>query len=235
MTPMKQLLFTAALILSSGSVFAQETNTPTEQAKDNTPQTAATQNAVDMPQAAVGDHWSYDIVDDITGAVRANRTWLVTDVSPKDITCRVELAGSSTPESVIIYDPYWDIVRDGGNRWSPHNFGGVQLPLEVGKSWTFKASEIDTKGQVWKKSGQSRVTGKETVVTKAGSFDAFVVETKFVTRNGNDASPKSDFTMKTWYSPVIDHWVKRSTIVSQDGHVVQNDTVELTSYGRRKT
>ncbi len=234
MTQMKPLFVAVALILSSGSVFAEDTNTTTGQAKDNTPETVATQNAVAMPQAAVGDHWSYDIVDDITGAVKENRTWLVTDISPKDITCRVEFAGSSKLESVV-YDTYWDVVRDGGSRWSPHNFGGVQPPLEVGRSWTFKASEIDTKGQVWKKSGQSRVTGKETVVTKAGSFDVFVIETKFVARNGNDSSRKSEFTMKTWYSPAIDHWVKRNTIVSQDGHVVQNDTFELTSYGRRKT
>ena len=233
MTQIKILLVTTALIIFSGSVFAQETNTPKGQAKETT-ETADTQIVV-MPQAAVGDHWSYDIVDNITGGVKESRTWLVTDVSPRDITCREERAGESVPAGVIIYDASWDIVRDGGGRWSPHNFGGVQLPLEVGKSWTFKASEIDTKGQVWKRSGQSRVTGKETVIAKAGSFDTFVVETKYVTRNGNDASRKSDFTVKTWYSPVIDHWVKRSIIMSQDGHVVQNDTVEMTSYGRRKT
>lgn len=234
MTPIKLLLATAALVISGESVFSQETNAPVGQAKTATIGAVDTQS-VAMPQAAVGDHWSYDIVDNITGGIKENRTWLITDVSPKDITCRVELSGASAPESVIIYDAAWDIVKDGGSRWSPHNFGGVQLPLEVGKSWTFKASEIDAKGQVWKKSGESRVTGKETVATKAGSFDAFVLETKYVTRNGNDASRKSDFTIKTWYSLGIDHWVKRSTIMSQDGHVVQNDTVELTSYGRRKT
>ena len=41
-------------------------------------------------------------------------------------------------------------------------------------------------------------------------------------------------TGQTWYAPAIDHWVKRAVITRVDNHLVVNNTLELTEYGRKQ-
>jgi hypothetical protein len=238
MVSMKRMLFVAALVVWSGAAHAQDTAAPAAQATDKKPEAAAPQAATPqaatgMSPAAVGDHWVYDLIDDITGEVKEKRSWLVTDVTPTEITCRTQVVGSDKFGSVM-YDPSWNLLRNGGQRFSPNDGGGIPASLEVNKSWSFQVNRLDPTGQVWKKTGQSHVVSKESITTKAGQFDVYVIETKFVARNTNNPTQKSEITMKLWYSPAINHWVKRSTISSNNGHVVQRDTLELTSYGRKK-
>jgi len=37
----------------------------------------------------------------------------------------------------------------------------------------------------------------------------------------------------TWYAPAINHWVKRTVVSRVDKHLLVNNTIELTEYGRK--
>lgn len=187
-----------------------------------------------MSQIATGDHWSYDLIDEISGEVKRKPTFIITEVTPNNITARTELPGS-TNFGIVVYDLSWNMLKSGPQRFSPNDGSGIQTPLEVNKSWPVRSNRIDSTGQIWKKTGESRVTGKETVTTKAGQFDTFVIETQASAHNNNDYARKTDITVKSWYSPVINHWVKRSSVFRVNGHVLQSETLVLTGYGRKKT
>jgi uncharacterized protein involved in copper resistance len=77
------------------------------------------------------------------------------------------------------------------------------------------------------------VTGKESITTRAGTFDVFKIETSIETRNVNDTTKKYLNEEQIWYAPAVDHWVKRSSVDKTDGRVRNRTVVELVEYGRR--
>ena len=78
------------------------------------------------------------------------------------------------------------------------------------------------------------MTGQELITTKAGKFETAIIETNFSMQNTKDPSRKSETSIRTWYSTDIDHWVKRNTMVRENGRLFQNVTIELTEYGRKQ-
>ena len=81
----------------------------------------------------VGDRWSYDIKDDLTGDLRQAITIVVVDVNDKEITTRDHISGQRSPAN------YGLRSRLGANRRrclevSPSGIG-IRKPLQVGKEW----------------------------------------------------------------------------------------------------
>jgi hypothetical protein len=232
-----RFLLAAMLCLFSGSAFAGDPASiaPSAEAAAKPDDAAAmpSSTAPDMRQIAVGDHWSYDLTDEISGEIKRRTTLTVTEISPNDVTTRTERVGTDAV-GIIIYDNSWNVIRNGSRRFSPNDGSGIELPLQVDKAWNIRSDRIDSTGAIWKKVGQSRVTGKEKIATKAGEFDTFVIETKFSVQNLNDRSRKSEATVQTWFSPDVNRWVKRSTVFRVNGHVLQDYVIELTGYGRKK-
>lgn len=190
--------------------------------------------AANMQDPAVGDHWTYQVTDEISGKLTATRTVLITDLSKNDVTIRFDIVGNGR-SGVIVYDRSWNILSDEAFRYTPNDGTGVRLPLAVNAEWKFTSnSQNSNTGVTFKRSGSAHVIGKETVTTKVGAFDTFIIESKFTERNNRTPSRFSEITQKTWYSPELDHWAKRSLIVRQGGHIIRNDTVELTDFGRKK-
>jgi len=79
------------------------------------------------------------------------------------------------------------------------------------------------------------VTGQESITAKAGTFQTYIIETTQAVRNTKDPTVNSEITIRTWFSPEINHWVKRNTVRRRRGILVRNDTIELTEYGRKST
>ena len=77
------------------------------------------------------------------------------------------------------------------------------------------------------------MVAQESVTTRAGTFDAFKIETSFQIQNANDPTKKIQAVQESWYAPAIDHWVKRSFVSRSEGRVRDKNTVELVEYGRR--
>lgn len=220
---------TFGLLLSASAVLAQTPNPAP------TPAPAATENVDQekMEDPQVGDHWTYEVRDDISGDVKSLLTDTVTDLTDSQISLRITRAGN-TSSGYQTFDRSWNLIKSGIYRYSPSDGTGIRAPLAVGKTWSFKSSDINgTSGLSAKRSGTSKVTAQESLTTQAGTFDTFKIETSIRVQNANNATDKAQVVMQTWYAPSIDHWVKRSIVTRSDGRVRANNTTELVEYGRR--
>ncbi len=221
------LLATISLLASVGLAHAQTPPSPPPAAAEQAP----TRDSMEAPQ--VGDHWTYELRDDITGDLKSITTHTISDVSATEISIRFEVLGKSG-YSYQTYDRSWDIIDTGTWRYTPNDGSGVRMPLAVGKSWTFKSSDSNsTAGLSQKRTGTSKVTAKENVTTRAGTFEAYKIETSIEMRNANDATRKYQFEQQVWYVPEINHWVKRTFVRSSDGQVRDRGALEMVEYGRR--
>lgn len=225
-------------MLYVGGVAAEEAApaAPPLPSEKNGTASASTSNSkpvIAMPDATPGDYWTYEVRDEIGGTVTEVRKVMVTEVTPKEIAMRFTVVGSER-SGPIIYDRGWNVRLSGASKYSPNDGTGVELPLTVGKTWKIKSDEISSaNGFTFKRTGSSRVTGQESITTKGGTFEAFVVETSYSTQNTRDPTRRSEVAARTWYSPDIDHWVKRAVTIRQGGHLMQQIGIELTAYGRK--
>jgi hypothetical protein len=186
-----------------------------------------------MEDAQTGDHWTYELRDEITGDIKSTITNTVTDVSASEISTRVAVLGNAN-SGYQTFNRSWDLTNNGIWRYTPNDGTGIRSPLTVGKTWSFKSTDLNsTAGISWKRSGTSKVVAQESVTTRAGTFDTFKIETSFQIQNANDPTKKVQVVQQVWYAPVIDHWVKRSFVSRSDGRVRDKNTIELVEYGRR--
>jgi hypothetical protein len=225
-------LATIGLLATACALHAQ--TAPTESPPAASSSTAETPDSAEpMEDAQTGDHWTYEVRDEITGDVKSTITNTVTDVSASEIGTRATQLGNGN-FGYQTFDRSWNVTNNGTWRYTPNDGTGIRLPLAVGKSWPFKSTDVNsTAGASWKRSGTSRVVAKESVTTRAGTFDTFKIETSFETQNANDPTKKYQFLQQTWYAPLIDHWVKRSSQSRSEGRVRDKSTAELVEYGRR--
>jgi hypothetical protein len=180
-----------------------------------------------------GDHWTYEFRDDVTGDVKSTITNTVADVSASEISTRTAQLGNPN-SGYETFDRSWNLIDNGIWRYTPNDGGGIRAPLAVGKTWSFKATGLNTTAGVsWRRSGTAKVVAQESVTTRAGTFDTFKIETSVQFQNANDPTKKSQAVFQIWYAPVIDHWVKRSVVTRSDGRVRDKGTIELVEYGRR--
>ncbi|MCK1389732.1 DUF3108 domain-containing protein [Bradyrhizobium sp. 1] len=198
-----------------------------------TPAPVAAKPAIAMEEPRQGDFWTYEVHDEISGKVSAVRKHLVTEVSPTDISIRVTTEGKES-EGLVVYDRSWNVKNAGEWKHQPGDGSGIHTPLKVGDSWKFSGDDVNNaKGNIWKRSGQSKVVAQETVTTKAGTFETYKIETTLMRRPTNDPTRKNDIIGVIWYAPAIDHWVKRNFASRGNGHLLVNNTVELIEYGRK--
>jgi hypothetical protein len=208
-------------------------------AENSSPPPAANPAAAAKPLAPMdepmpGDHWTYEAHDEILGTVKNTRETVITEVTPKDISTRFTVAGNNNTGSVI-FDRSWNVMNRGEWRYTPNDGGGVRLPLAVGKTWSIKATDQNSKsGDSWNRSGTAKVVGQESVTTKAGTFDTFKIEASVTGRNVANPARMVQFTTETWYAPSIDHWVKRIYTTRNDGHLTDKNSEILTAYGRKQ-
>jgi hypothetical protein len=193
----------------------------------------ATESSDAMPQPLPGDHWSYAVLDEITGVLKATTTFTITDVTPAELAVRAEVLGSPNYGN-FVYDHFWNVLKTPVWKFSPNDGSGIKLPLNPGGSWKFQSDQINVQhGASYRRSGTSKVVAQESVTTNAGTFDTYKIDTSVDIRNVNDPTKKESSTTTMWYAPSIDHWVKQTSKFISNGHVAQSTSVELLDYGRR--
>ena len=194
---------------------------------------AAAKPVTAMEQPLQGDFWIYEVRDEIIGKVSAIRKHIVTEVSPTEISIRVTTEGKDS-QGLIVYDRSWNIKNAGEWTYQPGDGSGIRSPLKVGDSWNFSGDDVNSsKGNIWKRSGHSKVVGQETITTKAGAFETYKIEITLSRRPTNDPTHKTDITAEVWYAPAIDHWVKRTFVSRGNGHLLASNVLELVEYGRK--
>jgi hypothetical protein len=222
--------------LGTGNAWAQQAP-PQAEAPASAPPAVSVQPpkaVVPMEEPRPGDHWTYEVRDEITGKISATRVNAVTEVTPKEISMQSRAVGSPD-QSLGIYDRSWNLISAGPWRYAPNDGTGIRAPLAIGKTWTFQSNDVNAGGGfIWNRSGTSKVAGQETVTTKAGTFETFRIETTYSRRDVKDPTRKEEVTAQTWYAPAIDHWVKRTFISRVQQHLRANNTLELVEYGRKQ-
>lgn len=186
-----------------------------------------------MEQPLLGDRWTYEVRDEITGNLKFTSTQLVTDVTPNEISIRIETLGNPGA-GFYVYDHLWNLKVSPNWKYTPNDGLGIKVPLKVGSTWKFQGNDqFPSKGVNYQRVGTSKVVGEESITTKAGTFNTFKIESNSSSRNANDPTKKNEFTATNWYAPAIDHFVKRTSKILSDGHVNEITTLELVEYGRR--
>lgn len=225
-------LATLGLLATTGFLSAQ-TAPPEASPPASTPAVESPNSPEPMEDPQTGDHWTYELRDDITGDVKSTITNTVTDVSGSEISTRIAQLGNSN-SGYQTFDRSWNLINNGIWRYTPNDGTGIRPPLAVGKTWSFKSTDLNsTAGISWKRSGAAKVVAQESVTTRAGTFDTFKIETSFQIQNANDPTKKLQAVQQSWYAPAIDHWVKRNFVSRSDGRVRDKNTIELVEYGRR--
>ena len=180
----------------------------------------------------VGDRWSYDIKDALTGDLRNAITVVVVEANDKEITTRVSYQGKDRSQTAV-YDTDWGRIDDGLWKLRPSGIG-IKKPLQVGKEWKSDSNGMNLQsGVAFHASGAAKVVGQEQVATSAGKFDAFRIDMTVRLVNTRDQSRSQTWTFVVWYAPAINRWVKRTSEWRQEGRVRDSYTEELTGYSRK--
>jgi len=187
---------------------------------------------LDPGPVRVGDRWSYDIKDGLTGNLRNAITVVVAETNDKEITTRVSYQGKDHPQTAI-YDSDWGRIDDGLWRLRPSGIG-IKKPLQIGKEWKSDSNGMNLQsGVAFRASGAAKVVAQEQVKTLAGTFDTFRIDMTVRLINTRDQSRSQNWTFLVWYAPAINRWVKRTSEWRQEGRVRDSYTEELTGYARK--
>jgi hypothetical protein len=180
----------------------------------------------------VGDRWSYDLKDDLTGDLRNAMTIIVVEINEKEITTRVTYRGKDRPQTMV-YDLDWGRIDDGAWKLRPSGIG-IRKPLQIGKEWRSDANGINLQsGIVFRASGVAKVVAQEQVTTPAGAFDTFRVDMTVRMINTRDQTRSQTWTFVVWYAPTVNRWVKRKSEWRAEGRLRDSYSEELTEYSRK--
>jgi hypothetical protein len=180
----------------------------------------------------VGDRWVYDTKDEITGFPKATYSQVVTEVSPKEVVLSLTFRGQNG-SSLLVYDHDWNRIEQSNVKFRPNDGQGIRLPLAVGKEWRAEyEARITQTGAATKGSVLSKVVGRETVTTPAGTFDTFKIETRVQNINTSDPSQLSQFENVIWFAPQVNHWVRRTLVTKNRNRTSSSSSEELTDFSR---
>ena len=187
----------------------------------------------DIAGVLPGDRWVYEVTDEMTGDVKSTTTVVVLDISESEIHTRVSTRGAASPRQ-IVFDRAWNRIDDSVWKYRPSDGTGVSMPLQLGKEWRFENKATNfLNGTAVSNTGQSKVVGKESITTSAGTFDAFKIETTMRQVNSNDQTKAATLTAALWYAPSVNRWVRRTSKVQVEGRLRDSQTEELTDYSRK--
>lgn len=180
-----------------------------------------------------GDRWTYELHDNITDEQKDTITYTVVEVTGKEIVTRANARGQRGQQT-IVFDHNWNRIDDMVWKFSPNDGEGVPKSLEPGKEWRLDSTASNmTNGTILRGSMGARVTGKETVTTKAGTFDTLKIDYKIRQINTKDPTKSSETTVNMLYAPTVNRWVQRHAIVRVEGRLRDDTTLELVDYSRK--
>jgi hypothetical protein len=188
--------------------------------------------SVDPGPIHVGDRWSYDIKDGLTGDLRRAITVVVVDINDKEITTRVTSLGKDRPQTMV-FDHDWGRIDDGIWKLRPSGIG-IKKPLQVGKEWRSDANAINSQsGVVLRATGAAKVVGQEQFTTPAGTFDSFRVDMTVRMINTKDQTRSQTWTFVSWFAPAVNRWVRRKAEWQSEGRLRDSYSEELTEYSHK--
>ncbi len=182
----------------------------------------------------VGDRWSYEVKDEISGLPGTAFTAVVTEISPQEVVTASSFVGKSGT-GMVVYDHQWNRIVNGLWKYKQRDGHGVELPLVVGKEWKSEFTGRNSQnGAAIKATTRSKVTAQESITTSAGTFDTFKIEKQTQEFSGNDLSRSTTIDLAMWYAPQINHWVRRIFITKVERRLRSNLSEDLVAYGHKE-
>jgi hypothetical protein len=191
---------------------------------------------VDPGPIRVGDRWSYDIKDALTGDLRQAVAIVAAEINEKEVTTRISARGRDGRDRpmTIVFNPDWGRIDDGVWKHRPSDLLGIKKPLQVGKQWRAEGNSTNIQtGVAMQTSGLAKVVGQEQITTPAGTFDTFRVDLTVRQINTKDLTKSTTLTVVVWYAPAINRWARKSTEVRFEGRLRDSFSDELTGYSRK--
>jgi hypothetical protein len=181
----------------------------------------------------VGDRWTFDSRDEITGLPRDTFTRAVTEVSANEIVVRLSFRGKSG-FSIIVYDHNWNRIENATVKFKPNDGQGIRPPLAAGKEWRseFEARNTQT-GSSSKDTVVSKIVAQETLMVPAGMYETFKIETRIRELNTANPSRSTEFEYVGWYAPLINFWARRMFVTKVQKRTTESFTEELVDFGRK--
>jgi len=178
-------------------------------------------------EVQVGDAWVYDSKDAITGLPLSTYTSLVAEVSPSEIVTNAIFKGNNN-RALVVFDHDWNRLVTNNQKFNPNDGHGVRWPLAVGKEWRSSYTTSNTQtGANTKVSSLAKVVAQEAVTTPAGTFETFKIDRQLKEYSIADPSRYRDMQVIMWFSPQINHWVRRTSVVKQEKRTISNTSDEL--------
>ena len=180
------------------------------------------------PALKLGDSWTYQSIDLLSGSVTGKDTMTVTEITPD----AWHFGGYVTDKS-------WNLLRETKDgkllqKWTPKR-PIYEFPMEIGKSWT-AAARVDRPDRVVEQAYTFKVIRQERVIVPAGVFDTLRVEgsSKYKTTKKKDGSSGEGVGVhRYWYSPDVARVVAYEyEETNWKGVVYKKDRFELVAYKR---
>jgi hypothetical protein len=182
----------------------------------------------------VGDQWTYDRKNEITGTLQDTYTAVVAEISPQEIVTNVTVHGEKA-SSLVSFDHNWNRLANGPWRYRPNDAHGFRMPLAVGQEWRSEYDQINVQTNVKiKATSVSKVLAQEMVTTPAGTFDTFKIERQVREFNVADPSRLTETQFVLWYASEINHWARRTILTRIEKRLRSNMSEQLVEFSRKQ-
>jgi hypothetical protein len=166
--------------------------------------------------ARVGDSFTYRVLNPFTGVERESYTVNVIKVTDTeaihDTGLITDLIGNQRRSRFGVVNTAAQLV--------PHEFA-------IGRRWSTRYETTNAKGDTFMSEAVIRIVTREEVTVPAGTFYAFLLETRG--RNDNPAGPV-EWLVKRWYVPEFQRPVIRDQVSRRDKKVTFRERIELVAY-----
>jgi Caspase domain len=188
--------------------------------------------AIPAPRLAIGDTWTHQVIDLLSGSVKSRYTLTLTSETAKEWRF-----------GDFVTDRAWNLLHTPRKRstekwekWTPKR-PQYDFPLQPGKTWT-ESAQKDSDVSSSQLTLSFKVIRQERVIVPAGIFDTLRVEgtSKYrSTRKKDGTTGEGTGTHRYWFSPAAGRFVAYEyEETNWKGVVYKKERDELVSYRRAK-
>jgi hypothetical protein len=173
--------------------------------------------AVAVAAPAVGDSWTYRVVNRYNGEVRGNIQYRVDKVDASGVAVAVssDVASVGTPHTELytadgLWLKYPLINHDQAVEYEfSKPYPAYDFPLAAGKSWSTRVNAVNpATGKRVSVRVDGEVLGTEQVSVPAGSYDTFKIRRRTYAGDFDDPRSETNIIETEWYAPALGHAVR---------------------------
>ncbi|MGE0675201.1 MAG: caspase domain-containing protein, partial [Methylibium sp.] len=165
-----------------------------------------------------GDRYTLVTKDGVSKAVTSRARFGVRAIQGDELI-------AEEPDGAFLADAMGGLIKDSSGTYDPPL---AVLPAEfaIGKSWEGRTQWTNMYG-LNTFSYRSRVTGREKITIAAGTFDAWVIETRAINQRSNMPTGANTSVIRVWAVPHVGLPLRMLFQVRNTGGLQRSDVLEL--------